>query len=140
MGRIEMVCEGCHEAYSEYDPSLTCVKCHLDFFDQCCSDMITAYAGVGHVCQYCDNYNSAPAARDEDLLEFMCKKHGTKRSQVYEEWSSKQKVSKLACFVCKEFCPHTDTNEVDVEVPDLDNGEEIYGMCCKCLYNKNCEK
>lgn len=138
MGRQERVCGGCGEARNEYDDCRECKGCWDDYFD-CCAGQLTCYAGFGYVCTYCDNFNGAPWARDEDLLEFLLEKYKLEQEDVYKEWASIQPVQKLPCFKCKETtCSKTHENEIDYELPEdheeeEEDAAEIFGLCCKCV-------
>jgi hypothetical protein len=145
MGRCERVCFGCSQAWTEYDEHLTCVECYNQYFEDCgCHRDLTCFAGVGLVCNKCNNYNSAPDATDEDLLDFLLKKYNLSRHDVYQEWAAKQPTRVLPCFRCKnKQCTLTHertvifTEEEEEENSEIPDGFETFGLCCNCVEAKD---
>lgn len=156
MGRIEMVCDGCHDAWNEYDAYTTCDKCHGHFFDDCgcASSYLTTYVGVGYVCQDCDDYNSPRRPKKWELIKFLLEKCNMEHDVAVQEWSKGRPFQMLPCYRCKTTtCTKTTVNEIDLNQEECDElGYNIedsqYGQCCKCFelagaeeeYCDNCQK
>lgn len=148
MGRCERVCAGCDSAWTEYDEHVTCSQCDNQYFDDCgCSKDVTSLAGIGLVCEKCNNYNSAPTATDEDLLEFIFKKY-LDRKQVILGCASEQSIRTLPCFRCKsETCKVTQENEIKLTEKEMDelciedDSISHFGQCCICAEKEDlCEE
>lgn len=137
--RNERSCK-CGKAWTEYDDHVTCIKCRESFFEGCgCIDALKSYAGVGFVCEECDNYNHAPVATNEDLLEFALTKYGITKEELEAEWDKEQPTVPLKCFRCQsKTCTHCQSHEIELTEKEcnangLDNETEHYGICCQCV-------
>lgn len=140
MGRDGRVCAGCKCAWTEYDESLTCSECDGQFFEDCgCASEVVSLAGIGLVCDACNNYNTAGSASDSQLYDFLLEKFNLEDSEVRREWAAAQETRVLPCYRCKsETCKVTHENEItltDKEIEDMDSSTSIsfhFGQCCIC--------
>ena len=143
MGRCERVCAGCSSAWTEYDESLTCSECYKQYFVDCgCSSDVTSLAGIGLVCDNCNNYNISGGATTEQLYEFLLQKYSIDNLDVYREWASKQEKRTLPCFRCKsETCKATHENQIHLtekEIEDIESCADFhFGQCCICAEKEN---
>jgi hypothetical protein len=103
-------------------------------------------AGVGLVCNECNNYNTPAKPTEEQLLEHVLESQGLSRYQVECDWKKTQPTKVLPCFRCKkETCKETHSNEIELtekEVHDMDGDDTLihYGQCCTCAKLKKKDK
>ncbi|MBX9637295.1 MAG: hypothetical protein K2Q45_07070 [Nitrosomonas sp.] len=100
---------------------------------------MTSLAGIGLVCDNCNNYNTAGAATTEQLYHHLLEKYNLKEKEVYNEWAAAQETRVLPCYRCKsETCKVTHENEITLtkeEIEDMESSTSIsfhFGQCCIC--------
>ena len=143
MGIDHYNCDNCEKSFADVEGYSVCENCNNYYCSTCRDDIKRFHFQNKDYCELCwedepESYN------DEELLEYMLKKHKTTKKKLKKELPEKQAKHYYFCEDTSHKCGSKQCERID---KDLENVLElpIRGICCVSFYdnekniNKYCE-